>query len=485
VYGVETPAAPTGLEARTLEAALSALARQGGRPAASTALSLAARELAGRAADGDPDPLAVPALRTALSRAAAFDPAPRTVLVKAGPSELADAVASRVPRARATHAGVGVARRGPTAWAVLIASERTVALDPFPRDVRPGAEAALSGTLGPGLRWPRVFVTQPGETVDEVGVSGERAFRARITFPRPGRYVVEVVGDAGGNPEVLALLTVSSGGAGLAVPEAPSASLATGDGDADAAAGVLRAVNLARGRQGLAPVKLTAALSELARIHSEVMLAARRVAHVLAGSGELGDRLRRARVPFARAYENVGRARTVAEAHRGAEESPAHLANILRPGARELGVGFARGRLDATGDASVYLTEIFVEPPDAGAESPLMPDARVREVLWRERSRTPAPPLTADPRLDEIARQAAAAMLASDDTEPGDLSSRALALERATAAVDVFVASGPEEAARSANVRNARFRRVGVGVALGDSARFGAGRLWIAVVYTD
>jgi hypothetical protein len=51
--------------------------------------------------------------------------------------------------------------------------------------------------------------------------------------------------------------------------------------------------------------------------------------------------------------------------------------------------------------------------------------------------------------------------------------------------VDVFVASGPEEAARSANVRNARFRRVGVGVALGDSARFGAGRLWIAVVYTD
>jgi len=80
-YGVEPDARPTRLESQTLEAALSGLAAFGGRPASSPALSLAARELAVRAADGDPDPLAGPALRTALSRAAAFDPAPRTVVV--------------------------------------------------------------------------------------------------------------------------------------------------------------------------------------------------------------------------------------------------------------------------------------------------------------------------------------------------------------------------------------------------------------------
>jgi hypothetical protein len=34
-------------------------------------------------------------------------------------------------------------------------------------------------------------------------------------------------------------------------------------------------------------------------------------------------------------------------------------------------------------------------------------------------------------------------------------------------------------------VRDGRFRRVGVGVAVGDSARFGVGRLFIAVVFTD
>jgi hypothetical protein len=51
--------------------------------------------------------------------------------------------------------------------------------------------------------------------------------------------------------------------------------------------------------------------------------------------------------------------------------------------------------------------------------------------------------------------------------------------------VDVFVASDPGEAVRSANLRDRRFRRVGVGVAEGDSRRFGAGRLFVAVVYTD
>jgi hypothetical protein len=47
------------------------------------------------------------------------------------------------------------------------------------------------------------------------------------------------------------------------------------------------------------------------------------------------------------------------------------------------------------------------------------------------------------------------------------------------------VASAPAEAIRSANLKDRRFRRVGVGVATGDSRRFGAGRIWVAVVYTD
>jgi hypothetical protein len=67
----------------------------------------------------------------------------------------------------------------------------------------------------------------------------------------------------------------------------------------------------------------------------------------------------------------------------------------------------------------------------------------------------------------------------------GALGDRALSLGRRLSAADAFVASAPGEAIQSRNVRDASLRRVGVGVVVGDSARYGAGRLWIAVVYTD
>ena len=67
------------------------------------------------------------------------------------------------------------------------------------------------------------------------------------------------------------------------------------------------------------------------------------MSHVLPGTGELVDRLRRARVPYRRAYENVARGGSALAAHEAAEESPAHLANLLAPGVARVGVGIARG----------------------------------------------------------------------------------------------------------------------------------------------
>jgi uncharacterized protein YkwD len=214
------------------------------------------------------------------------------------------------------------------------------------------------------------------------------------------------------------------------------------------------------------------------------MAAAGVVAHSLPSSPDAGERLRRAGVPFRRVYENVARETTALEAHAGVEESPGHLANVLRPDASVAGIGIARAR-EPSGRESVYLAELLLEPPDDGKESPLTPDARVREALWGEREKLKLPPLVADPALDELARDAAAGMRRRDDTDADDAAQRALALRRKVAAVDVFVGTGPLDAVRSANLKDARFRRVGVGVASGDSARFGKGRSWIAVIYTD
>jgi uncharacterized protein YkwD len=222
----------------------------------------------------------------------------------------------------------------------------------------------------------------------------------------------------------------------------------------------------------------------VAREHSEAMLARDELAHRLPGAPDLEERLRRARIAYRRVYENVATARTALEAHQAAEASPAHRGNVLARGATAVGVGVARGRRP-TGDPVVYLTEVFVEAPDDGRATRLTPAERVRRALWAERARVGAPPLTADARLDAIAEDAARAMRAADQPGEGDALARALATGRGLAAVDVYVASGPEDATRSRNLPDPRFRRVGVGVATGDSARFGAGRTWIAVVYTD
>jgi uncharacterized protein YkwD len=275
---------------------------------------------------------------------------------------------------------------------------------------------------------------------------------------------------------------VSAGGAPL---DPPARRTAEDPADRAAAeAGVVRAINATRRAHGLPPLEASPGIARIARAHSEAMLAAGQVAHVLPGSLDIGTRLRRAGVPYRRASENVARARSAIEAHEMAEASPAHRANLLRRGPTRVGVGIARGTLP-TGDSIVYLTEMYVEVPDDGSASALTPAARVREALWAERARLGAPPLTQDARLDAFAEDTARAMRAADEAGRGDAGERAIAAGRALAAVDVYVASGPEEAIRSRNLPDGRFRRVGVGVATGDSKRFGAGRIWIAVVYTD
>src|SRR6266511_3273744 len=367
-YGLEPRATPSRLEARVLELARSRLRPP---PRTSPALVLAARELAGRAAAGEEDPIGRGRLRGALSRALAYDPAPAAVLVVSATEDAAAAVARALPRTSATDVGAGTVERDGRAFVVLLLSERKARLDPFPREAAPGARGVLSGALAPPLSRPRVFVTRPSGEVVDAGGGAARAFRIPLDFPAPGRHVVEVVGEGDAGPEV------AVGGAALDPPR-PAATAPEPEDRAEAEAGVLRVLNATRRRHGLAPVSPSAELAAVARRHAEAMAAAGRVAHVVAGSGEAGGRLRRAGVPYRRAYENVARAGTALDAHQAAEESPAHLANVLRREASRAGIGIARARLPS-GDRTVYLTEILVESPDDGADSRLTPDARVRE----------------------------------------------------------------------------------------------------------
>ncbi len=444
---------------------------------------LAARDLARDAASGEPLPAGGSRLRSALAAGLSFDPAPTAVLVTVSPAgETPAAVARGVAPARFGWIGIGVALQGDTAHAVVLLADRSAALRPFPRDVPRGARAVLRGELQ-GLTAPRIFVTLPSGEPFEVAHSRDRSFSASLSFEQAGRYLVEVVGTGAAGPEVAALLVVSCAGAPLSVPAEPAP-----EGEAgpvpDAEARVVAAINATRARQHLPPVQASEPIAAAARRHSERMREARRLAHVLPGSGDVGERLRTARIPYHLVFENIAFASTSLEAHRTAEESPAHLRNVLNPGVVEVGCGIARGPLPG-GASGVYLTEIFVEPAGAATEGRLAPEGLVKEALWRERARLGRPSLLSDPRLDELAREAARRMLEQDSPSGEPLARRARELGRKVTAVDAFVSAFPADAARSSNLGDAQFRRVGVGVAVGDSPRFGAGRLWIAVIYTN
>ena len=481
-YGAEPAATPTSLERSALEAAARRLAPS--RPRPSAALTLAARALAEGAAAGAGDPLSRTRLRLALAGALAFDPAPVAHLVEGDPGRATEALAGRVVPAEApfTHAGAGAVVRGGRAYLVLLLSRRPAALQPFPREVAVRERATLRGQLV-GLTGASVHLTAPsGESRDVPASADGASFAAPIDFDAPGRWQVEVVGAGARGPQVAALLTVACGGVPLGLVAETDERDPSDPGAAEVR--VVAAVNATRGRQGLPPLESDRQLADVARRHSEAMLRAGVLAHVLPGSAGPGERLRRARVPFAVALENVALGESAIAAHRAAEDSPAHRQNILTREATRVGCGIARGRT-AGGDPVVYLTELFVRPVEDGAEDTMTPEARVREALWLERARGGAPALLSDARLDALARDAAREMALRGEPAPGDAGARALALGRKIAAVDAFLGARAADAARSRNLADRRFGRVGVGVAVGDSTRHGRGMLFIAVVYTD
>lgn len=481
-YGDDTPPPRNPVEDRAWTAVARSLRTSARDISPSGALDRAARILASGAARGTPQPLARQLVQGALRAAGSFDPSPIAHLAS-GPADPAlAALLARIGPEEATHAGVGAVEAGGVEHVVLLLARRQARLDPLPGATPVGAQVLLRGELL-GLLHPRAYVTGPDGASAEIPLRGGQPFSATLALRSPGLHQVELIGSGRRGPEVAALVAIAVGGAACR-PERPDRSAPEPRDAAQAEAAVVDSANRLRGTLGLPHLLASPPLAEVARRHSGRMLAARSVAHVLPGSGELVDRLAAGGVPFSHAYENVASGATTLEAHAAIEASPAHRANLLAADATTLGVGIARGTLP-TGEPVVYLTEILVAPP-AGAEGDrLTPDARVREALWTERARRGLPPLTNDLSLEALARTAALEMRARDSGEVDGLAAGALAMGRDLAAADAFIARTPDEALRSRNLTDERFRRVGVGVATGNSRRFGTARLFIAVLYSN
>ncbi|MEJ5989863.1 CvpA family protein [Ramlibacter sp. PS3R-8] len=117
---------------------------------------------------------------------------------------------------------------------------------------------------------------------------------------------------------------------------------------------MLELVNAERRAAGLKPVRADSELVQVARAHSQDMLARSYFAHVSPEGKDLGNRLQQARVTYLSAGENLALAPTLHSAHTGLMRSPGHRANILRPQFGRLGIGI----LDA-GKHGLMVTQAF------------------------------------------------------------------------------------------------------------------------------
>lgn len=150
---------------------------------------------------------------------------------------------------------------------------------------------------------------------------------------------------------VAAVVLLGTAGLVLASPGAPG-SAATAD-----EATLASLVNGARAGAGLAPLTVSAALSETARSHSAAMAAAGSLFH----TGDLAGAIGSAAPGWTGLAENVAVAGSVTEAHQALMASSVHRANILGDFTL-LGVGVVQG-----GDGRVWVTEHFAKTTTATA----------------------------------------------------------------------------------------------------------------------
>ncbi len=336
----------------------------------------------------------------------------------------------------------------------------------------------VDATLSPSLSSPRLFVLAPGGRTEEQPVSVDgRRLRARVTLAARGEHTLEVLASGPGGPEVVAIRRIFVGvePPGSPPPEQPRTD--TGLAAVEHAIGRLRAA------RGLPALQRDPALDGVAEGHSREMARTRTFAHVLPEDGSMTDRLRKAGYAYRSAGENIGLSVDPLAAHDAIASSPAHLANLLDPHHRRLGLGIANGT-SPDGSEGVYLTEVLAAPIEQSRD----PEGEVARLLQQKRRSLGLKPLARDARLDAIASREVRA-LASGGELSRDLQRQVVdeALRSQprlrSAIAEAFVGSGASATGSSPNLASPAWTRLGVGAIYASSDTYGAGRLWVLLLY--
>lgn len=111
----------------------------------------------------------------------------------------------------------------------------------------------------------------------------------------------------------------------------------------DLEAKMLVLVNEERQKAGLKPLKADPELQVVARAHSKDMFARGYFSHITPEAASPFDRIKKAKVRFLAAGENLALGQTLLICHRGLMNSPGHRANILNTAFGRVGIGILDG----------------------------------------------------------------------------------------------------------------------------------------------
>jgi uncharacterized protein YkwD len=237
---------------------------------------------------------------------------------------------------------------------------------------------------------------------------------------------------------------------------------------------LLTLTNAERAKSELSFLKKHYLVRYVARGHSLDMLKRGFFGHVNPEGLNVWERLNVAGVWYASCAENVGKTVTVTNAHRGFMESELHRKNILTEEYTHLGIGILKGA-----DGFLYVTQNFIEAIDTVDVDSTA--ALIETTLNRRRTHRRYSFLRRDASIDSVATAHSKKMLRKREPNVpqdfGNIRARARAFHYVTPKLDkVF---------RDKDLTYCPGSRIGIGLAQGNSLKYGNGLLWITVIIVE
>jgi len=362
----------------------------------------------------------------------------------------------------------------------LVMQDQNIEMKPLPRKLNPGQTATVSGTLAGKLSNPKVQYTDAVGKLERPTAQPGKEFSAELKCgDRPGRILVQIVGQQEGADVLLANFPV---GCGIDLPVAAAVAPAGGKQAAattDPAAGekqLLEKINQDRSTAGLKPVELDPDLSKVARSLSDDRAK---------GKGttpeEVQRRLKELEISAPLLLVSEAQAFGAEDAYMRFSNSPEDRANAMNPDMTQAGIGIAPTP-PVDGRPMVIVTELFLKqlpPPDAAEVK-----ANLYKAIERRRSDARAGAVTKDPQLEQIAQAYASEMAKQGGKVPKERIAEIEApLYKSFATVNELggVKSDPLDFAEEpAIVGDAK--AVGVGVGVGGSPQFGKNSTYVVIL---